>query len=134
MSQILQPMTDEVLRSVTLPSTDGFGALETEKGVLPLKALDESEQRAALRLRAQMRGLELADEAALYLQRHFPRDMDSLYGLLDTLDEVGAGCIAFSPLGQGLLTNKYLNGVPESSRATFENSSLLKHFLKPENI
>jgi L-glyceraldehyde 3-phosphate reductase len=55
-------------------------------------------------------------------------------GLLATLDELGAGCIAFSPLGQGLLTNKYLNGVPESSRATSENSSMLKDFLKPENI
>ncbi|MFZ0393488.1 MAG: L-glyceraldehyde 3-phosphate reductase [Terracidiphilus sp.] len=55
-------------------------------------------------------------------------------GLLATLDELGVGCIAFSALGQGLLTNKYLNGVPESSRATQEHSSLLKNFLKPENI
>ncbi|HET6169179.1 MAG TPA: L-glyceraldehyde 3-phosphate reductase [Terracidiphilus sp.] len=55
-------------------------------------------------------------------------------GLLATLDELGAGCIGFSPLGQGLLTNKYLNGIPESSRATFENSSLLKDFLTPQNI
>jgi L-glyceraldehyde 3-phosphate reductase len=37
--------------------------------------------------------------------------------LLDTLEDVGAGCIAFSPLAQGLLTNKYLNGIPENSRA-----------------
>lgn len=38
-------------------------------------------------------------------------------GLLDTLEDVGAGCIAFSPLAQGMLTDKYLNGVPEGSRA-----------------
>jgi L-glyceraldehyde 3-phosphate reductase len=38
-------------------------------------------------------------------------------GLLDVLDEVGAGCIAFSPLAQGMLTDKYLNGIPEGSRA-----------------
>ncbi|WP_183091303.1 L-glyceraldehyde 3-phosphate reductase [Streptomyces radicis] len=38
-------------------------------------------------------------------------------GLLDALDEVGAGSIAFSPLAQGLLTDRYLNGVPEGSRA-----------------
>jgi L-glyceraldehyde 3-phosphate reductase len=38
-------------------------------------------------------------------------------GLLDTLEEVGAGCIAFSPLAQGLLTDRYLQGVPEGSRA-----------------
>jgi L-glyceraldehyde 3-phosphate reductase len=37
--------------------------------------------------------------------------------LLDTLDDVGAGCIAFSPLAQGLLTNRYLNGIPADSRA-----------------
>jgi L-glyceraldehyde 3-phosphate reductase len=36
--------------------------------------------------------------------------------LLDTLDEVGAGCIAFSPLAQGMLTNRYLDGVPADSR------------------
>lgn len=38
-------------------------------------------------------------------------------GLLDTLEELGAGCIAFSPLAQGLLTSKYLNGVPDGTRA-----------------
>jgi L-glyceraldehyde 3-phosphate reductase len=38
-------------------------------------------------------------------------------GLLDVLDEEGVGCIAFSPLAQGMLTSKYLDGVPEDSRA-----------------
>ena len=38
-------------------------------------------------------------------------------GLLDTLEEAGASCIAFSPLAQGLLTDKYLHGVPADSRA-----------------
>ncbi|RYP88627.1 L-glyceraldehyde 3-phosphate reductase [Nocardioides guangzhouensis] len=42
--------------------------------------------------------------------------------LLDTLEEVGAGCIAFSPLAQGMLTDKYLRGVPEGSRATQDKS------------
>jgi L-glyceraldehyde 3-phosphate reductase len=55
-------------------------------------------------------------------------------GLLNTLDELGVGCIAFSPLAQGLLTNKYLNGVPENSRAQLENSSLSKDFLNEENL
>jgi L-glyceraldehyde 3-phosphate reductase len=36
--------------------------------------------------------------------------------LLDTLEDVGAGCIAFSPLAQGLLTDRYLNGIPDDSR------------------
>jgi L-glyceraldehyde 3-phosphate reductase len=39
-------------------------------------------------------------------------------GLLDALDEVGAGCIVFSPLAQGMLTTKYLDGIPEGSRAS----------------
>ncbi len=56
------------------------------------------------------------------------------HGLLDTLDELGAGCIAFSPLAQGLLTGKYLSGVPENSRATAANSSLLNHFLNDETL
>ena len=55
-------------------------------------------------------------------------------GLLATLDELGVGCIAFSPLAQGLLTNKYLNGVPENSRATAEGSSLLSEFLSEANL
>jgi L-glyceraldehyde 3-phosphate reductase len=38
-------------------------------------------------------------------------------GLLDTLEDYGVGCIPFSPLAQGLLTNKYLKGIPEGSRA-----------------
>lgn len=54
-------------------------------------------------------------------------------GLLDTLDELGAGCIAFSPLAQGMLTGKYLNGVPEHSRASAEGS-LSKSFLNEQNL
>jgi L-glyceraldehyde 3-phosphate reductase len=55
-------------------------------------------------------------------------------GLLGTLEEFGVGCIAFSPLAQGLLTNKYLKGVPEDSRAALGNSSLLKEFLSEANL
>ena len=39
-------------------------------------------------------------------------------GLLDAIEEVGAGCIVFSPLAQGMLSAKYLNGIPEGSRAS----------------
>jgi L-glyceraldehyde 3-phosphate reductase len=53
--------------------------------------------------------------------------------LLATLDELGVGCIAFSPLAQGLLTNKYLNGVPDNSRAHGEGS-FLKEFLSADNL
>ncbi len=55
-------------------------------------------------------------------------------GLLAALDELGVGCIAFSPLAQGLLTSKYLKGVPPNSRAKAENSSLLRDFLNEKNL
>lgn len=53
--------------------------------------------------------------------------------LLGVLDTLGTGCIAFSPLAQGLLTSKYLKGVPENSRAGQEGS-LKKDFLNEENL
>jgi L-glyceraldehyde 3-phosphate reductase len=53
--------------------------------------------------------------------------------LLGTLEELGVGCIAFSPLAQGLLTDKYLNGVPESSRAK-SGGSFNEEFLSAKNI
>ena len=53
--------------------------------------------------------------------------------LLGTLEEMGVGCIAFSALAQGLLTNKYLHGVPENSRAKGEGS-FQRDFLNQENL
>ena len=55
------------------------------------------------------------------------------HGLLDTLEELGVGCIAFSPLGQGLLTSKYLNGVPDDARAA-RDGSFSRDFLTPETL
>jgi DnaA family protein len=55
--------------------------------VFQLRVLGEHEQQAALRLRAQLRGVELPEETLRWLQRRFPRDMRTLYALLDTLDE-----------------------------------------------
>ncbi|MDE4542913.1 L-glyceraldehyde 3-phosphate reductase [Thermoanaerobacterium sp. R66] len=54
-------------------------------------------------------------------------------GLTDVLEEEGVGSIAFSPLAQGLLTDKYLNGVPDDSRAARKNTSLRGN-LTEENI
>lgn len=53
--------------------------------------------------------------------------------LLATLDDLGVGCIAFSALAQGLLTDKYLNGVPANSRAK-AGVSFSKAFLNEENL
>lgn len=54
-------------------------------------------------------------------------------GLLDVLEQEGIGCIAFSPLAQGLLTTKYLNGIPGSSRAT-RDESFRKSMLSDKNL
>nr|WP_319385198.1 L-glyceraldehyde 3-phosphate reductase [uncultured Roseibium sp.] len=54
-------------------------------------------------------------------------------GLLDTLDDLGIGSIAFTPLAQGMLTNKYLKGIPEGSRAT-QGKSLRDEFLSEETL
>jgi L-glyceraldehyde 3-phosphate reductase len=55
------------------------------------------------------------------------------HGLLDVLEQEGAGCIAFSPLAQGMLTDKYLRGIPEGSRAT-RNESLSPDLLTDEAL
>src|SRR5690606_8751845 len=51
------------------------------------------------------------------------------HGLLDALAETGMGCICFSPLAQGVLTNKYLQGIPADSRIAKDG-----RFLKPESL
>jgi L-glyceraldehyde 3-phosphate reductase len=53
--------------------------------------------------------------------------------LLDTLGELGVGCIVFSPLAQGMLTDKYLNGIPPDSRAA-QNGSLSPKFLSDDAL
>lgn len=50
-------------------------------------------------------------------------------GLLDVLEEEGVGCIAFSPLAKGMLTDRYLDGIPADSRAASQSV-----FLKPEDL
>jgi L-glyceraldehyde 3-phosphate reductase len=53
--------------------------------------------------------------------------------LLDALGELGIGCIVFSPLAQGMLTDKYLKGIPEGSRAT-QHSSLSPKLINDESM
>jgi len=55
-------------------------------------------------------------------------------GLLDVLEKDGVGCIPFSPLAQGLLTNKYLHGIPEDSRAAKSTGFLQKSQVTDERI
>jgi len=55
-------------------------------------------------------------------------------GLLDVLEEEGMGCIVFSPLAQGLLTNRYLDGIPADSRAGRGVGYLHKEDVRPEVV
>jgi DnaA family protein len=73
-----------VLQPWKLPDLGSrFGAV----AIFQLRVLDETEQQEALQLRARLRGFELPDETSRWLLRRFPRDMRTLYELLDTLDE-----------------------------------------------
>ncbi len=99
------------------PMEETLGALDT--AVRSGRALyagissynSERTRRAAEILRDLGTPLLISQPSYSMLNRWIEADR-----LLDTLEEVGAGCIAFSPLAQGLLTDRYLDGVPENSR------------------
>jgi len=55
-------------------------------------------------------------------------------GLMDACDELGLGIIAFCPLFQGLLTDKYLGGIPDGSRASLEHSLLRRSEVSEQNL
>jgi L-glyceraldehyde 3-phosphate reductase len=55
-------------------------------------------------------------------------------GLLELLGREGVGCIAFSPLAQGMLTDKYLSGIPEGSRAEKSTGRLSQDFLTDDSL
>ncbi|WP_296687476.1 L-glyceraldehyde 3-phosphate reductase [Flavobacterium sp.] len=62
----------------------------------------------------------------------FVRDVEN--GLLDVLEKENVGCIAFSPLAQGLLTDKYLNGIPKDSRIAVSGIFLNENHITSEKI
>ncbi len=63
-----------------------LGSRFTAAAITHCGRLDEAAQREALMLRARVRGFELPEEVARWLQQRYPRDMATLYRLLDTLD------------------------------------------------
>jgi DnaA family protein len=81
--------------------------------VFQLRVLEEEEQHAALQLRARQRGLELPDETWQWLRKRFPRDMGTLYRLLDTLDEAALAA-------QRRLTVPFIREVLRSARLLAE--------------
>jgi L-glyceraldehyde 3-phosphate reductase len=83
----------------------------------------EDAQRAARMLR------EMGAPCLIHQPRYSMFDRWVEGGLLEVLAEEGVGCIAFSPLAQGLLTEKYLHGIPEGSRASKPHG-----FLRPAQV
>jgi L-glyceraldehyde 3-phosphate reductase len=118
----------------TTPMEESLGALDT--AVRQGKALyvgissysDERTKEAIAILRRLGTPLLIHQPSYSMLNRWIEN------GLLDVLDAEGVGCIAFSPLAQGLLTDRYLDGVPEGSRATEHDSSLSQDMLNEANL
>jgi L-glyceraldehyde 3-phosphate reductase len=84
-------------------------------------------RRAAAILAEEKVPLFIHQPSYSILNRWIERD------LLATLDDLGTGCIAFSPLAQGMLTTKYLGGVPEGARAS-RGGSLSRDLLTDQNL
>ncbi|CAE6932013.1 L-glyceraldehyde 3-phosphate reductase [Vibrio sp. B1FLJ16] len=73
---------------------------------------------------------QLGTPCLIHQARYSMFDRQVGEGLLDTLDQAGVGMIAFSPLAQGLLSTKYLNGIPKGSRADNQRSYLQAHLVE----
>jgi len=78
-----------------------------------ISSYSSTRTREAARLLAELKVPLLIHQPSYSMLNRWTEDDH----LLDTLEDVGAGCIAFSPLAQGLLTDRYLNGIPADSRA-----------------
>lgn len=89
-----------------------------------ISAYSPEQTRQAARLLRQ-----LGTPCLIHQPRYSLFDRGIEHGLLDVLADEGIGCIVFSPLAQGLLTNKYLNGLPADSRAAKAHG-----FLQPDEI
>jgi L-glyceraldehyde 3-phosphate reductase len=99
------------------PVEESMGALDTavRQGkalYVGISAYSPEETRHAVRVLRQ-----LGTPCLIHQPRYSLFDRSPEAGLLTVLEEEGIGCIAFSPLAQGLLTDRYLDGIPEDSRA-----------------
>ncbi len=77
---------------------------------------------------------ELGTPCLIHQPRYNMMDRWAENGLMDVLGDEGIGCIPFSPLEQGILTNKYLKGIPENSRAAKDSGVLQKDQVSAEVI
>ncbi|NJQ03594.1 L-glyceraldehyde 3-phosphate reductase [Streptomyces zingiberis] len=116
------------------PLEETMGALDT--AVRQGKALyagisnySPEQTREAARILRDLGTPLLIHQPSYSMVNRWPED-----GLLDVLDEAGVGSIAYSPLAQGLLTDRYLNGVPEGSRAAGSSPFLTAERITPEAL
>jgi L-glyceraldehyde 3-phosphate reductase len=77
---------------------------------------------------------ELGTPCTIHQARYSMFDRWVEDGLMDVLGKSGVGCIAFSPLAQGLLTNRYLGGIPDDSRASKSHGFLKPTMVTPEKL
>jgi L-glyceraldehyde 3-phosphate reductase len=115
------------------PLEETMGALETavRSGralYVGISSYGPQQTREASRILREMRLPFVIHQPSYSLLNRWVED-----GLLDVLEGQGIGCIAFSPLAQGLLTGKYLNGTPATSRATLDGS-FRKSMLSEHNL
>ena len=116
------------------PMEETMGALDTlvRQGkalYVGLSNYDAQQTKEALTILKQ-----LGTPCLIHQPKYSMLVRDPEEGLLDVLAENGVGCIPFSPLAQGLLTNKYLKGIPEDSRAAKESGFLQINQVLPETI
>jgi L-glyceraldehyde 3-phosphate reductase len=116
------------------PLEESMGALDT--AVRQGKALyagisaysPEETRRATGLLR------ELGTPCLIHQPRYSMFDRSPEDGLLETLEEEGIGCIVFSPLAQGMLTDRYLDGIPDDSRAAKSHGFLSRDEITEERV
>lgn len=123
----------------TTPLTETIGALATavragKTRYAGISSYSARRTREALSIAAEI-GLPLTVHQSSYsmLNRWIEQPDDTGESVLDVADESGMGVVAFSPLAQGMLTQKYLHGVPENSRAA-TGVSLRGEYLSDENL
>jgi len=106
------------------PVEETMGALDTavRQGKALYAGISAYDPEGTRRACAILR--DLGTPCLIHQPRYSMFDRSVEQGLLDVLDEEGVGCIVFSPLAQGLLTDRYLDGIPDDSRAAKAHSYL----------
>jgi L-glyceraldehyde 3-phosphate reductase len=114
------------------PLEESMGALATavKQGKALYAAISNYPAQLAVEAISLLR--EMGTPCLIHQARYSLLDRWIEDGLTDALTDEGVGCIAFSPLAQGMLTDRYLDGIPEESRAGKEHGFLQKKQVKEQ--